>query len=629
MRTPRTHSPAGARRLSRSCPLLPRTLRLYTALVAREGAGDLRNSYGQAGLALPRCLLVPSPPHRFSEARVDRSSFIRQLGPGRRRCRIALDSAPVRAVPHQLPDPLLRAGVHPLVRQHGDLPDVLHEPRADGLLPGDVGRLPGGRAAADLINAVHPADARGGRPRRARSSGRYNDFSRVMIDVGGQQSPQQIFFGTERRREGPVAVRRPDRGDRRRLLRADRPDVRRARARRWAGGSTRSRTGSPPTRWTSWAAWPASPPSALASYFRTPPLRLVRGRAGARPRRSSRAGAGSRSCGLAGAARADRRWPTGPRTRRASRPRSSGRPITRSSTSRGTGRSTSTTSATRGCCRSTQAGPAYMLPHLLNRDAGGPPFEDVLIIGAGSGNDVAAALAQGAGHVDAVEIDPVINEIGRRDHPDRPYGDPRVTVHLDDGRSFVRKTDRDVRPDQSTRWSIRWSCTRAIRASGWRASCSPSRRSATSRRGSSPAASSRCTTSTARAGSSAGWRRWPRRSSARSRSSSRCPTRSGSRPTTTSGTRITLPARRQRRARRPSTAIRREVRGGPVLLGRNRPRINDADQRLRPDAAEPSAAGAGDWQQDRPGAGRDRAGSAGSRPTTGRSSTSASRRSPR
>ena len=89
-----------------------------------------------------------------------------------------------------------------------------------------------------------------------------------------------------------------------------------------------------------------------------------------------------------------------------------------------------------------------MLPHLLNRDAGRPPFEDVLIIGAGSGNDVAAALANGAKHVDAVEIDPVINEIGRADHPDHPYDDPRVTVHLDDGRSFVRKTDRELRPDR-------------------------------------------------------------------------------------------------------------------------------------------------------------------------------------
>ena len=70
--------------------------------------------------------------------------------------------------------------------------------------------------------------------------------------------------------------------------------------------------------------------------------------------------------------------------------------------------------------------PAYALPHLLNRDAGGRPFGQVLIIGAGSGNDVSRALAWGAHRVDAVEIDPVIQRIGKRDHPDRPYDDPRV-----------------------------------------------------------------------------------------------------------------------------------------------------------------------------------------------------------
>jgi SAM-dependent methyltransferase len=87
-------------------------------------------------------------------------------------------------------------------------------------------------------------------------------------------------------------------------------------------------------------------------------------------------------------------------------------------------------------------GPAYHLPHLLNRDAGGKPFENVLIIGAGSGNDVAAALAHGARHVDAVEIDPAIYNLGRAEHPNHPYQDPRVTVFIDDGRSFLRKTDR-------------------------------------------------------------------------------------------------------------------------------------------------------------------------------------------
>ena len=86
--------------------------------------------------------------------------------------------------------------------------------------------------------------------------------------------------------------------------------------------------------------------------------------------------------------------------------------------------------------------PAYALPHLLNRDAGRPAYADVLIIGAGSGNDVSRALQWGAQHVDAVEIDPAINRLGRQYHPDRPYSDPRVEIHLDDGRNFLRSTNR-------------------------------------------------------------------------------------------------------------------------------------------------------------------------------------------
>ncbi len=81
---------------------------------------------------------------------------------------------------------------------------------------------------------------------------------------------------------------------------------------------------------------------------------------------------------------------------------------------------------------------AYALPYLLQRDSGGPPFGDVLVIGAGSGNDVSRALAWGARSVDAVEIDPVIQRIGAADHPDRPYQDPRVRVHIGDGRNFLR-----------------------------------------------------------------------------------------------------------------------------------------------------------------------------------------------
>ena len=68
------------------------------------------------------------------------------------------------------------------------------------------------------------------------------------------------------------------------------------------------------------------------------------------------------------------------------------------------------------------------------------PFDNVLIIGAGTGTDVAVVLAHGAKHVDAVEIDSTIQRIGIRDHPNHPYADPRVTRWIDDGRSFLRQT---------------------------------------------------------------------------------------------------------------------------------------------------------------------------------------------
>jgi spermidine synthase len=72
----------------------------------------------------------------------------------------------------------------------------------------------------------------------------------------------------------------------------------------------------------------------------------------------------------------------------------------------------------------------------------GDSFENVLILGAGSGTDVAAALRHGAQHVDAVEIDPTIIRLGRQYHPDRPYDDPRVTVVNDDARHFLRTTEK-------------------------------------------------------------------------------------------------------------------------------------------------------------------------------------------
>jgi SAM-dependent methyltransferase len=88
-----------------------------------------------------------------------------------------------------------------------------------------------------------------------------------------------------------------------------------------------------------------------------------------------------------------------------------------------------------------EIGVAYVLPYLLTRDAGVAGYKDVLVIGAGSGNDVAAALRFGAERVDAVDIEPVILDIGRAAHPNAPYADARVRTHLTDGRRFVARTD--------------------------------------------------------------------------------------------------------------------------------------------------------------------------------------------
>ncbi len=78
---------------------------------------------------------------------------------------------------------------------------------------------------------------------------------------------------------------------------------------------------------------------------------------------------------------------------------------------------------------------AYNLPYHFYPD---PP--SVLVLGAGMGNDVAAALRNGAGRVAAVEIDPMILNLGRTLHFEKPYDSPRVKVVVDDARSYVETT---------------------------------------------------------------------------------------------------------------------------------------------------------------------------------------------
>ena len=78
----------------------------------------------------------------------------------------------------------------------------------------------------------------------------------------------------------------------------------------------------------------------------------------------------------------------------------------------------------------------YELPYRLK-----PGAERVVVVGAGTGNDVAAALRSGVRQVDAVEIDPAILHFGKMYHPEHPYSDTRVTPIVDDARTFLRSTD--------------------------------------------------------------------------------------------------------------------------------------------------------------------------------------------
>lgn len=78
---------------------------------------------------------------------------------------------------------------------------------------------------------------------------------------------------------------------------------------------------------------------------------------------------------------------------------------------------------------------AYNLPYRFYHNP-----ESVLVLGAGTGNDVAAALRNGADRVVAVEIDPLILKLGRQLHFEKPYDSPRVTTVLDDARSYIQNS---------------------------------------------------------------------------------------------------------------------------------------------------------------------------------------------
>ena len=78
--------------------------------------------------------------------------------------------------------------------------------------------------------------------------------------------------------------------------------------------------------------------------------------------------------------------------------------------------------------------------HLVER----PDGFTALVIGPGGGRDLLSALVFGATHVDGVEINPIIARdvmLDRfREYSGGVYAHPRVSIHVDDGRNFVRRS---------------------------------------------------------------------------------------------------------------------------------------------------------------------------------------------
>jgi len=93
-----------------------------------------------------------------------------------------------------------------------------------------------------------------------------------------------------------------------------------------------------------------------------------------------------------------------------------------------------------------QAHPQWFRGRPLDQNSYNMPYRfypnppSVLVLGAGMGNDVAAALRNGAGRVEAIEIDPLILKLGRELHFEHPYQSPRVHAVVNDARSYIENS---------------------------------------------------------------------------------------------------------------------------------------------------------------------------------------------
>jgi spermidine synthase len=77
----------------------------------------------------------------------------------------------------------------------------------------------------------------------------------------------------------------------------------------------------------------------------------------------------------------------------------------------------------------------YNLPYRFSSSP-----RSVLVLGAGMGNDVAAALRNTTAPITAVEIDPLILRLGELLHFEKPYQSPRVRIVNDDARSYIQNS---------------------------------------------------------------------------------------------------------------------------------------------------------------------------------------------
>ncbi len=76
----------------------------------------------------------------------------------------------------------------------------------------------------------------------------------------------------------------------------------------------------------------------------------------------------------------------------------------------------------------------YDLPFKINASR-----RTALVVGAGTGNDVQAALRNGYGSVTSVDIDGRIIALGQRYHPEKPYANPKVHPVVNDARAFFEQ----------------------------------------------------------------------------------------------------------------------------------------------------------------------------------------------